>query len=66
VNAEQVKDVMLKYVKPDEFTIIVVAPAELVKASLEKLGDVEVRPMPAARGATTKPATTKEMLKPAA
>jgi hypothetical protein len=32
---------------------------------LEKFGDVEVRPMPAARGATTKPAE-KEILKPAA
>ena len=64
VTAEQVRAVMNKYVKPDAFTIIVVAPAAQVKASLEKLGDVEVRPMPALRGATTKP--SKEMLKPAA
>ena len=57
--------VMDKYVKPDAFTIIVIAPAAAVKESLQKLGDVEVRPMPSVRGATTKPAT-KEMLKPAA
>ena len=65
VNAAQVRAVMNKYVKPDQMTIIVVAPAALVKSALEKLGEVEVRPMPAARGATTKPATTKELLKPA-
>ena len=64
VGADQVKAVMDKYVKPDAFTIVVVAPAAAVKASLEKLGEVEVRAMPAVRGATTKP--TKEMLKPAA
>lgn len=66
VNAGQVRVVMNKYVKPDAFTIIVVAPAAQVKASLEKLGEVEVRPMPGLRSATTKPATPKEMLKPAA
>ncbi len=69
VNAAQVKAVMDKYVKPDAFTIVVVAPAALVKSSLEKLGAVEVRPMPAARGAATTPTTkpaVKEMLKPAA
>ncbi len=62
VDAAAVKSVMGKYVKPDAFTIVVVAPAAAVKTSLEKLGEVEVRPMPSARGATTKPA--KEMLKP--
>jgi zinc protease len=65
VNAEQVRAAMNKYVKPDEMTIVVVAPASAVKPALEKFGDVEVRPMPAARGATTKPAE-KEILKPAA
>ena len=59
-----VRAVMDKYVKPDAFTIIVIAPAAQVKTQLEKLGDVEVRPMPALRGATTKP-LEKEMLKPA-
>jgi zinc protease len=67
VNADQVRAVMNKYVNPDAMTIVVVAPAELVKPALEKLGEVEVRAMPAARGgSTTKPATTREMLKPAA
>ena len=65
VDAGQVKAVMNKYVKPDAFTIIVVGPAAAIKPSLEKLGEVEVRPMPALRGATTKPGE-KEMLKPAA
>jgi zinc protease len=66
VSAEQVRAVMNKYVDPAGMAIVVVAPAELVKPALEKLGEVEVRAMPAARGPTTKPATTREMLKPAA
>jgi zinc protease len=65
VNAAKVREVMNQYVKPDAFTIIVVGPAAQLKAPLEKLGPVEVRPMPSARSATTQPAT-KEMLKPAA
>ena len=39
----------LKYVKDGEMVIVVVAPAEAVKSQLEKLGPVEVRPMPAKR-----------------
>jgi predicted Zn-dependent peptidase len=69
VSAEQVRDVMRKYVLDDAMTIVVVAPAEQVKAQLEKLGPVDVRPMPAQRdgaaAATTRPAE-KELLKKAA
>ncbi len=57
VTAQQVREVLNKYVKDGEMTIVVVAPAKLVRAQLEKLGEVEVVPMPAAReAATTQPA----------
>jgi zinc protease len=53
VNADQVRDVMNKYVLDDRFTIVVVAPATQVKEQLEKLvespTDLEVRPMPMKR-----------------
>ena len=71
VKADEVRDVMRKYVLDDSMTIVVVAPAEQVKQQLEKIGPVEVVPMPAKRdgaaaaGATTKPAD-KELLKKAA
>jgi zinc protease len=57
VTADQVRDVMNKYVDPDEMTIVVVAPASEVKPQLEKLGEVEVMPMPMQRGATSQPTT---------
>jgi zinc protease len=65
VSAAQVRDVMNKYVKPEGFTIVVVGPAAQIKPQLDKLGTVEVRPMPSLRegNATTKP--SDEMLKPA-
>jgi len=57
VTAEQVREVMNKYVKDDAMTIVVVAPAKLVRSQLEKLGEVEVVPMPAHReAAATQPA----------
>jgi zinc protease len=65
VTAEQVRDVMNKYVNDNRMAIIVVAPAAQVKAQLEKLGDVRVIPMPAERDAGAKP-TTRELLKKAA
>jgi zinc protease len=71
VKADEVREVMKKYVIDDAMTIVVVAPAEQVKKQLEKLGPVEVVPMPAKRngaaaaGATTRPAE-KELLKKAA
>jgi zinc protease len=68
VTAGEIRDVMRKYVLDDAMTIVVVAPAEQVQKQLERLGPVEVRPMPAKRdgaSATTKPAE-KELLKKAA
>jgi hypothetical protein len=44
--------VLGKYVKDDRMSITVVAPAEAVKSQLEKLGKVEVVPMPAKRDAS--------------
>lgn len=56
VTAQQVKDVMQKYALPDAMQIVVVAPAAAVKPQVEKLGEVEVVPMPLAKPApTTKP-----------
>jgi zinc protease len=61
ITADQVRDVLSKYVKDDQLTIIVAGPAYVVKPQLDKLGDVTVLPMPLAReGATSKP---NEMLK---
>ena len=69
VSAEQVRDVMKKYVLDDAMTIVVVAPAEQTRPQLERLGHVEVVPMPAKRegaaAATTKPAD-RELPKKAA
>ncbi len=57
VTAGQVRDVMSKYVKDAQMTIVVVAPAEQTKSQLERLGPVEVLPMPARRNdAATEPA----------
>jgi predicted Zn-dependent peptidase len=55
VTAPQVRTVMEKYVDPSKLTIVVVAPAEKVKSQLEKIGPVEVMPMPERREAA--PAT---------
>jgi predicted Zn-dependent peptidase len=60
VTADQVRAVMDKYVNPQDMTIVVVAPASEVKPQLEKLGQVEILPMPAQREATTKPTTMKK------
>ncbi|HEY7086919.1 MAG TPA: pitrilysin family protein [Tepidisphaeraceae bacterium] len=74
VQAPQVRDVMDKYVKDDQLIIVVVAPASIVKSQLEKLGTVEVIPMPLRRpgilpdamSGIPMPATRPgEMLKPA-
>ncbi len=46
VKPDQVKTVVSEFVKPDEMIYIVVAPAKVVKEQLDKLGTVEVRPMP--------------------
>jgi zinc protease len=53
VTPAQVQDVVKKYVNEGEMVIVVVAPAASVKEQLEKLGEVEVRPMPAQRKSAT-------------
>ncbi|HVT87829.1 MAG TPA: pitrilysin family protein [Tepidisphaeraceae bacterium] len=45
VKPEQIRAVMNKYVNEDRMIYVIVAPG-VVKQQLEKLGDVEVRPMP--------------------
>jgi zinc protease len=55
VTADQVRDVMRRCVDPNKFTIVVVAPASQVRGQLEKIGPVEVVPMPARGSATTRP-----------
>ena len=47
VTADQIRGVMDKYVRDDQMTIVVVAPAAQVKSQLEKLGTVDVIAMPA-------------------
>jgi zinc protease len=49
VTAAQVRGVMDKYVRDDRMAIVVVAPKDKVLSQLQKLGEVEVRPMPAQR-----------------
>ena len=65
VTAGQVREVLTKYVKDGEMVIVVVAPAEVVKSQLEKLGTVEVLPMPAKREGA-KDLGKNELLKKAA
>lgn len=47
VTTADVKDVMDKYVDENHMTVVVVAPAAVVKSQLEKLGTVEVLAAPA-------------------
>jgi zinc protease len=65
VTSGQVQEVMKKYVKEGEMVIVVVAPAASVKEQLEKLGDVEVVPMPALREGAA-PKEEPQLLKKAA
>jgi len=62
VTLEQLQQVMNTYVKDDQMTLVIVAPADKVKPQLEKFGKVQVLPMPSKRSATTKPSGS-EMLK---
>jgi zinc protease len=57
VTLDQVRAVMGKYVKDDAMTIVVAAPAAVVKSQLDALGEVTVVPMPLATetGAATRP-----------
>ena len=54
VTAEQVKEVVGKYVKEGEMVVVVVSPAAAVKEQLSRLGEVEVVPMPAQRQGAAK------------
>lgn len=56
VSAEQVRDVLRKYVDEQAMTIVVVAPAGAVRSQLTPLGDVEERPMPMKRPGMEPPA----------
>jgi zinc protease len=49
VEASQVRELMERYADDAKMTIVVVAPADKVKAQLEKFGQVVVAPMPARR-----------------
>jgi zinc protease len=67
VSREQVQQVMQKYVKDGEMVIIVVAPADAVKDQLKRLGEVQIRPMPALReGTGIEQKNEKQLLKKAA
>jgi len=46
VTAAEIQAVAGKYIKDDQMTIVVVAPAEVVKEPLSRLGEVVVKPMP--------------------
>ena len=46
---EQILAAMRKYVDSEKMAIVVVGPADKLKPQLEKLGKVEVKPMPAKR-----------------
>jgi predicted Zn-dependent peptidase len=49
VTPAQVREVMDRYVRDDRMAIVVVAPKDKVLPQLQKLGEVEVRPMPSQR-----------------
>jgi zinc protease len=63
VTADQVREVMNKYVDDGRMTIVVVAPGDETRQQLQTLGEVKEVPMPSHRGAGTQP-TTPELLKP--
>lgn len=50
VTAEDVQNVIADYGDPQELSIVVVGPAEVVKPQLEPFGEVTVVPMPLQRG----------------
>jgi zinc protease len=57
VGADQILEVMKRYVHADKMGVVVVAPAEQLKRQIASLGEVKVVPMPA-KG------QDREMLKP--
>jgi hypothetical protein len=58
---------MRKYVDPATMMVVVVAPATEVKEQLQRLGEVQVLPMPAKRGgdSAASQSGSNEILKPA-
>ena len=57
VTPTDIRQLFAVYAHPGQIVVVVVAPAAQVKADLDPLGDVEVRPMPNRRpGAATRPA----------
>jgi zinc protease len=66
VKADQVRDLMQKFVDEKNMTIIVVAPADAVKEPLKKLGEPVIKPMPLQRPEVTgPPASQPTAAKPA-
>jgi zinc protease len=68
VTTDQVRQVMQQYVDTGAMTVVVVAPASEVRAGLQRLGEVQVLPMPAKRegnNATTQPVDS-DLLQPTA
>lgn len=63
VTAEQVRDVLRKFVDDSKMAIVVCAAASEVKAQLERLGTVEVRPMPARRGRSATQPTSGDLMR---
>lgn len=59
VSADDVRKVMDQYVRDDRMAIVVIAPASAVKEQLQRLGEVEVVPMPLRRTPATRPAGQK-------
>jgi predicted Zn-dependent peptidase len=49
VKPDQVRQVLSKYVDENRMLFVIVAPASVVRDQLEKLGNVEVLPMPLKR-----------------
>jgi zinc protease len=60
VAPPQIGQVVAKYLATDRMTVVVVAPAAAVKDQLQRLGDVEVVPMPSQRDSATTQPTPKD------
>lgn len=67
VTADQVREVMNKYLADEKFNIVVVGPAETVKPQLDALGEVTVVEMPLAKlqAMAGQPAPTRSTTRPA-
>lgn len=70
ITAEQVREVMQKYIDTQKLSVLIVAPASAVSEKMKQIGEVDVKPMPTKRDApahapASQPAA-KELLKKAA